>query len=122
MKRSLRGLHTRRLFSGAVHGNEETVREALRFGADIRRVSSRRGRTALIMACGGGMPSLAVVQELIAAGVDVHVRDSTGHTALDWAKLRLAQMGPWTTEELPRRSDSLDEYGNVVLHDFPKIL
>jgi hypothetical protein len=27
-------------------------------------------------------------------------------------------MGPWTPEELPTRSKSLDEFGNVVLQDF----
>lgn len=111
-------LQTKRLFKAAHYGGEEYARDSLRMGADARHVSRKMNRTALIMSCGGMMPSLAIVQELIAAGVDVCVRDVKGRNALEWAKLRLAEMGPWTPEELPTKSKSLDEFGNVVLHAF----
>lgn len=114
----LKKLQTRRLFNAAKYGGEEYARDSLRMGADARHVSRKMNRTALVMSCGGMMPSLVIVQELIAAGVDVSVRDVKGRNALEWAKLRLAEMGPWTPEELPTRSKSLDEFGNVVLHDF----
>lgn len=118
MKPWLRNLQTKRLFNAAKYGGHEYVCDAIRMGADATRISTRMHRTALIMNCGGNMPSLSIVQQLLAAGVDVHIRDITGRTALEWARLRLAEMGPWTPEELPTRSKSLDEFGNVILHDF----
>ncbi len=114
----IRRLQTKRLFNAAKYGGEEYARDAIRLGADARHISRKNRRTALIMSCGGMMPSLLIVQELIAAGVDVGVQDVTGRTALDWARVRLTEMGPWTPEELPTRSKSLDEFGNVVLQDF----
>ncbi|MBX3402294.1 MAG: hypothetical protein KF699_02670 [Phycisphaeraceae bacterium] len=120
MRPWLRSLQTKRLFNAAKYGGAEYVGDSIRMGADATRISTVRNRTALIMNCGGNMPSLAIVQQLLAAGVDVHVRDVTGRTALDWARFRLAEMGPWTPDELPTRSPSLDEFGNIILHDFEK--
>ena len=120
MRPWLRSLQTKRLFNAAKYGGAEYVGDSIRMGADATRISKVRNRTALIMNCGGNMPSLAIVQQLLAAGVDVRVRDVTGRTALDWARFRLAEMGPWTPDELPTRSPSLDDFGNVILHDFEK--
>ncbi len=114
----MRRLQTKRLFNAAKYGGEEYARDAIGMGADVGHISRQMHRTALIMSCGGMMPSLRIVQELLAAGADPTVRDVTGRDALEWARLRLAEMGPWTPEELPTRSQSLDEFGNVVLHDF----
>jgi hypothetical protein len=69
------------LFASATAGNRAVLRRLLESGVDIH-TPNLTGLSVLMIAAGEG--HLAFVQDLVAAGADVHYVDKEGHTALDY--------------------------------------
>jgi len=102
------------LVLAAQKGDEETVRERLRWGVDPN-CRTRKGRTPLIANVKGICPNANVVKALLAAGADVALTDEAGLSALDYARRKLIK-----TQAKPRRpaarSASLDENNQVQMN------
>jgi ankyrin repeat protein len=77
------------LMHAVVENRPDLVRALLAAGADPNRKSGKRGRTALMLACGfpswlGGIDA-GLLQALVDAGAEVNARDSDGQSALQHA-------------------------------------
>ena len=104
----------KRLFNNIRVGNLDRVRDILEFGIDPN-VRDKRGRPALIRAVRALIPDCGVVDALLEAGADPQATDGDGLTALDYARRRLVRLGD--KPDPVRRSQSLDEHGNLVLSE-----
>jgi ankyrin repeat protein len=76
----------------ACHGHLDLVREMLQSGADPNADSDGYGNPLQLCALCPHDSGVEVAKALIAAGADVHRRDSKGHTPAETA--RLANNGP----------------------------
>jgi hypothetical protein len=107
----------RRFFNAIRAGNIERVQELLEAGVNPN-ACDRRGRPALIVAVRSMIVESGVVDALLDAGAAPNAMDDNGLTALDYARRRLAKLGPGPDRVC--RSSSLDEHGNLVLKDHEK--
>ncbi|RPE79871.1 ankyrin repeat domain-containing protein [Vulcaniibacterium tengchongense] len=109
----------------AAHGGHLAVLERLlehlpRGGADAAAAVDARGRSALLLACQGERASPALVQKLLALGVDPERRDAEGKRAVD----RAAEAGRWALVSALDRAYPLpaaltDEFGDAADLDAP---
>ena len=104
----------KRLFNAIGVGDIERVQEVLALGIDPN-TRDQRGRPAIVKAARARIPESGVVDALLDAGADPQAADDSGLTALDYARRRLARLGPGP--DRPTKSQSLDEHGNLVLDD-----
>lgn len=112
-----RHLFERLLRLAADKGDHEQVAERLSWGIDPNCRSPKLARTPLIRNCTNHAPESRVVKVLLDAGADHTIADARGHTALDYARRRLARF-EGKPRKAPRRSPSLTPHGDVKLHDF----
>ncbi len=111
---NIRAWNRRRFFGSIRVGDAERVRELLAEGMDPN-TCNRHGRPALIVAARALIPESVVVDALLDAGADPQATDADGRTALDYARRRLARLGPGPDHV--HRSPTLDEHGNVRLSE-----
>jgi hypothetical protein len=101
------------LHLAAQRGDADLVTERLSWGVDPNCVTAK-GRTPLMANVGGSCPSAATVEALLKAGADANVLDNAGHSALDYARRKLARLQNRPVR--PRRkSPTLDENNQLKL-------
>jgi hypothetical protein len=108
----------RRLFNAIRAGDANLAREVLGGGADPN-ICDQHGRPAIVKAVRSIIPESGVVDALLDAGGEPHAMDEKGLTALDYARRRLARLGPGP--DPVTRSRSLDAAGNLMLSDREKV-
>src|SRR5436190_12751939 len=79
------------LYLAAQRGDADLVAERLGWGIDPNCTSSK-GRTPLIANVRGFCPSAGTVKALLAHGADAGALDTSGLTALDYARRKLAKI------------------------------
>src|SRR6185369_7084151 len=79
------------LLLAAQRGDADLVAERLSWGVDPN-CKSAKGRTPLIANVRSANPSVATVQALLDAGADPALTDSSGLTALDYARRKLMRL------------------------------
>jgi hypothetical protein len=109
---NLEPLQRKRLFNSIRVGDIERVQDVLALGVDPN-IREQRGRPAIVQAARALIPESGIVDALLEAGADPDAADDSGLTALDYARRRLAGLGPG--QDRPTRSKSLDAHGNLVL-------
>ena len=109
----------RRMFNFIRMGDPDRTREMLEAGVDPNS-RNKRGRPAIIVAVRSLILDSGVVDALLDAGADPNAADENGLTALDYARRRLARLGPGP--DPVHRSSSLDAHGNLVLDEEEKAM
>lgn len=97
-------------------GDAVQVAERLGWGIDPN-CRSKRGRTPLMANVSGPVPSVAVVEKLLAAGADPTLTDVRGRSALAIARHKLIKVQAKPRKK-PEPSPSLDENGQLKLDDW----
>lgn len=100
----------------ASKGDAAQVAERLGWGIDPN-CRTKNGRTPLIANVSGGVPSVAVVEALLAAGADPTLTDIRGRSALAIARHKLMKALDKPRQK-PEPSPSLDENGQLLLDDW----
>jgi len=101
------------LILAAQRGDADLVAERLSWGIDPN-CRTPAGRTPLIANVRSGSPSAATVQALLKSGADPELTDSSGLSALDYARRKLMKLQARPRRK-PRKSPSLDENNQLQL-------
>jgi len=97
-------------------GDAAQVAERLGWGVDPN-CRTKNGRTPLMANVGGPVPSVAVVQKLLAAGADPTLTDIRGRSALAIARHKLIKVIDKPRKK-PEPSPSLDENQQLQLDEW----